>query len=136
MFIINQHHNLSHPKLLVVPRGLPIKDSKTLYKILHKRKSKNIKKKYLLLTASSNWGKRPEIVQCVSKNIPFSEFFGHSDTLKTPDYLSEKEVMVKHRQFYYENLISARFGLSLPGLGYDCFRTWELLSLGRIVFRK
>ena len=25
------------------------------------------------------------------------------------------------------------FGLGLPGLGYDCFRTWELLTMGSIV---
>ena len=31
---------------------------------------------------------------------------------------------------YYEKLSSAKFGLALPGLGYDCFRTWELLTLG------
>jgi len=28
---------------------------------------------------------------------------------------------------------SARFGLCLPGLGYDTFRMWEMLTLGTVV---
>jgi hypothetical protein len=33
---------------------------------------------------------------------------------------------------YYKKLATAKFGLSLPGLGYDCFRLWELLTMGTI----
>ena len=28
------------------------------------------------------------------------------------------------RHLYYRSLAKARFGVALPGLGYDCFRTW------------
>lgn len=38
-----------------------------------------------------------------------------------------------HHRHYYEKLSGTLFGLALPGLGYDCFRTWELLTMGTIV---
>ena len=37
------------------------------------------------------------------------------------------------REAYYEKLTGARFGLGLPGLGYDTFRAWELMTMGTIV---
>lgn len=37
------------------------------------------------------------------------------------------------RRSYYEKIGSMMFGVALPGLGYDCFRTWELLTMGTIV---
>jgi hypothetical protein len=37
------------------------------------------------------------------------------------------------RYEYYTKLGSAMFGLGLPGLGYDCFRNWELMTMGTIV---
>ena len=37
------------------------------------------------------------------------------------------------REAYYEKLGSARLGLGLPGLGYDTFRAWELMTMGTVV---
>ena len=33
---------------------------------------------------------------------------------------------------YYKEIGAARFVLSLPGLGYDCYRLWETLTVGSI----
>ena len=55
---------------------------------------------------------------------------GHSDSGKgTYQVLRNLET----RSQYYYKLAGAMFGLGLPGLGYDCFRTWELLTMGSIV---
>jgi hypothetical protein len=48
----------------------------------------------------------------------------HSDATKA---------MKTNRKLYYQKLASARLGLALPGLGYDCFRTWEMLTMGVVV---
>jgi hypothetical protein len=36
------------------------------------------------------------------------------------------------RSAYYVQLARARFGLMVPGMGYDCFRNWEMLLLGSL----
>ena len=115
MLVTNQHVNLSHPKLMIMPRGIPITWGSTRIIIwdamrntlLHSRKQK------LLFAAASSWGPRPQIVRCISEKVPAEVFDGHISTPKS-NRLS--------REQYYEKLGSAMFGLGLPGLGYDCFR--------------
>jgi hypothetical protein len=34
---------------------------------------------------------------------------------------------------YFLKLGSSRIGLALPGIGYDCYRTWEQLTMGLVV---
>jgi hypothetical protein len=41
--------------------------------------------------------------------------------------------MKSSRRLYYQKLGTARIGVAMPGLGYDCFRTWELLTMGSMV---
>lgn len=36
------------------------------------------------------------------------------------------------RSAYYIQLAAARFGLMVPGMGYDCFRNWEMLLMGSL----
>ena len=133
MFIINQHSNLSHPKLLTLPRGLPMQWEHTARVVWDTQRDilKNVKKQKLLFAASSSWGKRPQILRCISNKMAIKDFWGHSDAS-----LEHKEDVKKaktNRRLYYEKLGSAIFGVALPGLGYDCFRTWELLSMGSMV---
>lgn len=59
----------------------------------------------------------PQILRCVSSKMTVDEFEGHD---QTPDREMKKTKVNRRR--YYEKLASARFGLSLPGLGYDTFR--------------
>ncbi|RYY85488.1 hypothetical protein EON63_07400 [archaeon] len=37
------------------------------------------------------------------------------------------------RRDYYIKMTKARFVLGLPGLGYDCFRHWEVMTMGSII---
>jgi hypothetical protein len=71
MLAINQHSNISHPKVLTLPRGLPSTWEKTAwivwdlirYSILH------IKKKKLLFASSSSWGPRKAIFAVATLNL-------------------------------------------------------------------
>ena len=87
-----------------------------------------MKKEQLLFAAASSWGKRPQILRCISDKMDRADFEGHSDTPK-----EELARMKVDRRHYYRKLGRAKFGVALPGLGYDCFRTWELLTMGTIV---
>ena len=68
------------------------------------------------------------MLRCVSNKVSLNDFEGHVDTPKL-----EMSKTKSNRRRYYEKLASSRFGLSLPGLGYDTFRTWELMTMGSII---
>lgn len=70
----------------------------------------------------------PQMLHCISQNFTPAEFEGHDDTPK-----SEMEKTHVDRKRYYEKLGGAKFGVCLPGLGYDTFRMWELLTMGTVV---
>ena len=70
----------------------------------------------------------PQQIRCISNKFKPEDFEGHSDTPK-----SEMRKTKSDRRRYYQKLGSTKFGVNLPGLGYDCFRLWELLTLGTIV---
>ena len=69
-------------------------------------------------------------MRCVSDRLPVRVFEGHVDARKET---YETVRTLGTRSAYYHKLGRAMFGLGLPGLGYDCFRTWELLTMGSIV---
>jgi hypothetical protein len=67
LLVINQHSNFSHPKLITIPRGLPIKNVKdviwkTMINISIKQKTK------LLFSSASKSQSRIQIMNCISKN--------------------------------------------------------------------
>ena len=127
--ITGQHHNVSHPKVLTIPRGLPIQwqhTEKLIFDSIHTNQV--LKKDRLLFASASSWGPRPQILKCVSSKFTVEDFEGHVDTHK--DTMAQTKT---DRPRYYKKLASAKFGLALPGLGYDCFRTWELLTMGTLV---
>ncbi len=130
MLVINQHSNISHPKILTLPRGLPLTWEHTSKVVWDSQRYnlKEVKKEQLLFAAASSWGKRPQILRCISDKMDKADFEGHSDTPK-----EELARMKVDRRHYYRKLGRAKFGVALPGLGYDCFRTWELLTMGTIV---
>lgn len=130
MVVINQHSNISHPKILTLPRGLPLtwEHTERLIWDAIRNNIKHVKKDKLLFAASSSWGKRPQIINCISQKFSPDDFEGHISTPK-----SEIQKTKLDRSRYYSKLSSSKFGLALPGLGYDCFRTWELLTMGSAV---
>lgn len=60
MLAINQHSNISHPKVITLPRGIPLTWEKTAWTVwdLIRYSIQNIKKKKLLFASSSSWGPR------------------------------------------------------------------------------
>jgi hypothetical protein len=118
MLITNQHTNVSHPKLLILPRGIPITWGTTrvmIWDIMRNAiaEEKSKPKNKLLFAASSKWGPRPQILRCISNKFRQLDFSGHSNN--PPEARLD-------RYEYYQTLTRAYFGLGLPGLGYDCFR--------------
>jgi hypothetical protein len=116
----NQHHNLTHPKLLSLPRGIPLyipNRKKLLYDLLRVYES-TLRKESLLFASSSNWKHRPYISACIARK------FAAADQAEFSAY-DTGDLYVKGRMTevdYYRKLASARMVLTLPGLGYDCFR--------------
>ena len=115
MLVTNQHVNVSHPKLLIMPRGIPLTWGFTRVIIWDAMRNteQNVRKQKLLFAAGSSWGPRPQILRCVSDRVPADIFDGHVDNPKNERL---------GREQYYQKLGGAMFGLGLPGLGYDCFR--------------
>ncbi len=130
MMVINQHSNITHPKVITIPRGVPTTWDYTEKFIWDSQRKVLAEKKRnkLLLAAASNWGPRPQILKCISAKMSPNDFEGH---VYTPPK-QEVEASKSDRKLYYERLGSTKFGLSLPGLGYDCFRLWELMTMGAV----
>lgn len=128
MLVVNQHHNTSHPKVLTWPRGIPLHWSfteKIMWDAMHGIVGQSAygdtgppqPRDKLLFSGASSWGPRPAILECIGEKI-------HPDDMLNIGRLSRVD--------YYKAMGRARFGLALPGLGYDCFRLWELMLLGTI----
>jgi hypothetical protein len=128
MLVIGQHTNISHPKLLLLPRGLPDSAGFTnhagrmLYDTMRLIMSQNVTKNRLVFTVSSSFGFRKQIVQCVKDNVPDDLFDASGGT----------GVALLSRKEYLLRASASRFSLAPPGLGYDTFRLWELLTMGVI----
>lgn len=116
MMLINQHHNFTHPKLVTLPRGLPIYGENqrrllwnTMISRVHRQKS------LWIFTASSSWGHRPGIAKCILNNIG-----NHSDVVME---LHGRDLKGRSgERAYYPRLSSARISIALPGIGYETFR--------------
>ena len=69
-----------------------------------------------------------DIFNILKKNVPSSDF-----EIFDSRQLS-KSTSAKHSRFdYYLQLGSSRMGLALPGIGIDCYRTWEQLTMGVVI---
>lgn len=123
LFMVTQHHNLTHPKLLTLPRGMALtweRKRSILWDILHTMPD-TTHKQNLVFTASSSWKHRPIISECIArkfvsaqdkKELMMRSSSGDGGQRKTP----------RAEMDYYKRLASARMGIALPGLGYDTFR--------------
>ena len=65
--IVNQHHNMTHSKILTLPRGLPIYWTHTEASVLDSMTYavEYVKKSVLLMATGSNWGPREYIHLCL-----------------------------------------------------------------------
>ena len=122
LFAVTQHHNMTHPKLVTFPRGMPLnvdRKRNTLFDAVHSFAT-TTRKENLVFTASSSWEHRPYIAKCIAEKFAAS---GESNeiSIRTGNKENSKRVR-KVEGEYYENLASARTGMALSGLGADTYR--------------
>jgi hypothetical protein len=116
MFMVGQHSNITHPKLITLPRGLPLPIQNVnrivwdTMRILLEEQPKS----QLVFTASSKWGPRPQIIDCVSKKFSKEDFTGNTHGDNQKGRMDQGE--------YYRRLGTSRLGLALSGMGTDTFR--------------
>lgn len=115
MLVINQHHNITHPKVLTLPRGVFPLNAKYVWDTSLKVLRTNIKKQRLVTSGGSNWGSRPDILNCVKERLGKHLFISTAR-------------LTKYK--FMEMVSSSYASLALPGLGYDTFRLWESIILG------
>ena len=98
---VGQHTNLSHPKVITIPRGLPLTWRHTEQMVWDAQRlvQRSVKKTKLLFASASSWGPRPQILKCVSAHMPPAEFEGHVATPKV-----EMDKTRQDRRRYYERI--------------------------------
>jgi hypothetical protein len=149
LFFTNQHHNLTHPKLLTLPRGIPIMNpgvDKMLYETMHQLLSFNNESNGNNSNNSNTHSKKDTqqlnlastITNLYAKdNLLFTSSSNWGYRPKIIDCIHQKflqEPAVKWNKYdsklkgrltpkeYYIQLGKSLFSLALPGLGYDTFR--------------
>ena len=115
MMLVNQHHNISHPKVISLPRGVLPDVAKIIWDEAQHAIRHDVRKQNLLFVASSKWGPRPQIIDCVSKSMG--------------RYLVKEQKKISTIRFMKAMSASIAI-LCVPGLGYDTFRLWESLASG------
>ena len=118
MLLVNQHHNVSHPKVISLPRGVLPDVAKIIWDESQRVVRMDVRKDTLLFVASSNWGPRPMIIECVRSLMQGHLSVGGG----TNGRLDNREFMKK--------MSGSMAVLCVPGLGYDTFRLWEALASG------
>ena len=119
LFLVTQHHNITHPKLLTLPRGMALnwENKRTiLYDIIHTLPNTS-KKQNLLFTASSTWKHRPYISKCIQ-----NKFILEADKKEMTIKAGAAQRATRADWEYHRRLAGARMGIALPGLGYDTYR--------------
>lgn len=124
MMLVNQHTNVTHPKLLTLPRGLPIyKENQkqliwdSMRSVLH-----TTKKSVLVSTGGAqNKASREQVISCVAKK--FSRSDATSSFKVDVGSVEQQQQQQLTANEYLKSLGAARFSLALPGQGYDTFRS-------------
>lgn len=118
-FLTNQHHNLTHPKLLSLPRGLPTfltHRQKYLFDTMRVY-ADTVRKDTLMFASNSNWKHRPYVSQCIA------EKFVHEKDTEINDYhVGNDKGSRMSEAAYYKKIAASRTSICLAGLGYDSFR--------------
>ncbi len=142
-FFTNQHFNISHRKLISTPRGLSLQEHNMrlyIWDLMYTIPDKPSKlKSALVYTASSNWGYRPILKECILSKLNRSTSYDMANTTT-----NKKERLIEFDSYdkslkgrvnepkYYLKLINSRMTIAIPGLGYDTYRLWESLTLGLV----
>ena len=132
MLIVNQHSNFNHPKIMTLPRGLPTMwahNARQVFDMVRRIPTGSMKKSKLLMAIDSTWEARVDIIKTLKSKIMPEDF----DLVNIKSITSNPNAKYLSRYPYYSKLASAKFGLALPGVGYDTYRTWEQLTMGTVV---
>lgn len=133
LFMVNQHSNFTHPKLLTLPRGLPINyenHQRELWDLMHQYSQRSaVKKHSFAFLASSNWGYRPQLKACIQRSFPTDTsndvagalYFNGTSRLEVHGYDKKLKGRISEHE-YYDRLLRAKVSLAIGGLGYDTFR--------------
>jgi hypothetical protein len=118
--LTNQHHNLTHPKLITLPRGLPTflpSRRKHLFDLMRQHEI-TTRKNTLVFASHSNWKHRPYISACIAE-----KFRHEPDALSFNQYKARETAGARmSAEAYYNSIATARMSMALPGLGYETFR--------------
>ncbi len=127
LMLVNQHHNISHPKLLSMPLGVPRGSEASLFDAMYHMKALNVTKdpSRLLLSIGSHYAYRPAIRDCVGANLGEDVY----DTGINRTHPAKKRARIGGQAFK-KRVSTAYAVLCLPGLGVDTFRLWETLAMG------
>lgn len=125
MVVVNQHSNITHPKLVTLPRGLPLHSEhggRLIWDTMHSILDNHTSKDKFVFTSSSNSVYRPQILSCIKKKFTDKEFT--VQIVNTEENINKKVQMgdQAYRREYYRNLATTRVGIALPGIGYDTYR--------------
>lgn len=114
MLVVNQHHNISHRKIISLPLG--VLEPANMWEIMQTAVTEGTKKEILFYSGGSNWGFRPHIRKCIAKSFSESTFTVGDGRLS--------------KQKFRMRLIGSMAVLCMPGQGYDTYRLWESLAAG------
>ena len=123
MFITNQHHNMTHPKVLSMPLG--INNKKNTWLMLKRVEMRSIRKTQIMFSAFSNYGSRPATLQCVQEKMEPSSI--HVNPFTADKVHGDIDLAQLH---YLLQMAHCRAVLCLAGMGSDTFRIWESLIMG------
>lgn len=120
MLVVNQHHNFSHPKIVTLPRGLPLQaphSARLIWDTMRAIVQGRVPKDKLVSVPGSTSGFRALIADCVRRKFPAKDF-----TVGNASAGLWHQGTLAERRAHYTNLATARVGLALPGVGYDTYR--------------
>ena len=123
--IVNGHTNISHPKVISFPLGIP---PSSLGLIAHNRAvledPSSFAKTSVLFHASSTFGIRPTLTECILKRL-------HKPGQPSLVDVVPSGTKVSRGDFFYR-LTRARLVLCLPGVGAETYRMWESVFAGAV----
>jgi hypothetical protein len=122
--LTNQHHNVTHPKVLSYPLGMT--DPLVSWDAGHRVLRRGVKKEtaqHVIFSAGSDWGPRPLIRKCVERLLGSEmDSHGKKDGEKNPFT----------PMTFKTKIASSVAVLAMSGFGFDTYRLWETLALGSI----
>jgi hypothetical protein len=113
--VVQTHLDVVHPKILTVPLGIERKRVRTMWQRLMALKKNYPKKVRLILINNSCSWHRAVLTRMVEKQLGIFNTYGA---------LTDEA--------YSQGVASSKFVFSPSGMGFDCYRIWEVLMYGSI----